>query len=218
MTQASTKSKKKAHTGKVATKKAISKVGAKKATGAKSAAVKQNINNKKAESEAVGASKPSGKPQFWLMKSEPDAYSIDQLQKDRTTLWEGVRNYQARNFMTQQMQVGDSVLFYHSNTNPPSVVGLARVSKPAEADPSAFDPKSDYYEPKAIPERPIWECVEVEFVEKFKTPYSLHEIKEDPKLKDMLLIRKGQRLSIQPVTESEFKHIVKMCGQTKPKK
>ena len=151
------------------------------------------------------------KPQFWLMKSEPDAYSIDQLQKDKKTLWEGVRNYQARNFMTQTMQVGDQVLFYHSNTNPPSVVGLAQISKPAVADPTAFDPKSDYYEPKATPERPIWECVEVAFVEKFPTPLSLHDIKEDPKLKDMLLIRKGQRLSIQPVTKAEFTHILKLC-------
>jgi predicted RNA-binding protein with PUA-like domain len=145
------------------------------------------------------------------MKSEPDAYSIEQLKKDKKTLWEGVRNYQARNFMTQTMQVGDQVLFYHSNTNPPSVVGLARISKPAKADPTAFDSKSEYYEPKATPERPIWECVEVSFVEKFSTPLSLHDIKKDSKLQDMLLIRKGQRLSIQPVTKAEFNHILKLC-------
>lgn len=196
MTQASTKSKTIAATSKT---KSVTK----------------RPDSHKMQTASKTTPKSSSNAQFWLMKSEPDAYSIDQLQKDKTTLWEGVRNYQARNFMTQQMQVGDSVLFYHSNTNPPGVVGLARVSKPAIADPSAFDPKSDYYEPKAIPERPIWECVEVEFVEKFETSYSLHEIKEDPKLKDMLLIRKGQRLSIQPVSKAEFDRIVMVCRQTK---
>lgn len=145
------------------------------------------------------------------MKSEPDAYSIDQFKKDKVTLWEGVRNYQARNFMIKDMEVGDEVLFYHSNAKPPSVVGLAKVSKPAAADPTVFDKKSDYYEPKATPERPIWECVEVKFVEKFKVPLSLAEVREDKQLQDMLLIRKGSRLSIQPVTKKEFDHIVKKC-------
>lgn len=149
--------------------------------------------------------------QYWLMKSEPDAYSIDQFKKDKTTLWEGVRNYQARNFMTQSMKVGDEFLFYHSNATPPCVVGLGKISKPAQADPTALDKKSKYYEPKATPERPIWECVEVKFVEKFKTPFTLAEIKADPKLTSMLLIKKGNRLSIQPVTPSEFGYIVKKC-------
>ena len=150
--------------------------------------------------------------QYWLMKSEPDAYSIDQLKKDKTTLWSGVRNYQARNFMTQSMKVGDPILFYHSNATPPCVVGLGEISKPAVADPTAFDKKSEYYEPKATPERPIWECVEVKFVEKFKKPFTLAEIKEDPKLASMLLVKKGNRLSIQPVTKTEFDYIVKTCS------
>lgn len=153
----------------------------------------------------------SEKKQYWLMKSEPDAYSIDQLKKDKTALWSGVRNYQARNFMTQSMTVGDPILFYHSNATPPCVVGLGEISKPAVADPTAFDKKSEYYEPKATPERPIWECVEVKFVEKFKRPFTLAEIKDDPKLASMLLIKKGNRLSIQPVTKTEFDYIVKKC-------
>jgi predicted RNA-binding protein with PUA-like domain len=154
-------------------------------------------------------------PKYWLMKSEPDAYSIDQFKKDKKTLWEGVRNYQARNFMTQEMKVGDKILFYHSNATPPCVVGLGQVSKPANADPSAFDKKSDYYEPKATPERSIWECVEVEFIEKFPKPLSLAEVREVKALDQMILIKKGSRLSIQPVTKAEFALILKLCGSTK---
>ena len=154
-------------------------------------------------------------PKYWLMKSEPDAYSIDQFKKDKKTLWEGVRNYQARNFMTQEMQVGDEILFYHSNATPPCVVGLGRISKPAVADPSAFDKKSDYYEPKSTPERPIWECVEVEFVEKFPKTLSLSEAKEIKTLDKMVLVKKGSRLSIQPVTKAEFDVILKICRAKK---
>lgn len=154
---------------------------------------------------------PPSEKKYWLMKSEPDAYSVEQFQKDKKTLWEGVRNYQARNFMTQGMTVGDEFLFYHSSTNPPAVVGLGRISKAAQPDPSAFNKKSDYYEPKATIERPIWECVEVEFIEKFPTPLTLAEIREIKALDKMVLIKKGSRLSIQPVTKSEFETILKIC-------
>lgn len=147
---------------------------------------------------------------YWLMKSEPDVFSIDDLKKDKTTLWEGVRNYQARNFMTKEMELGDEVLFYHSNAKPPGVAGLAVVSKKAQADPTAFDKKSEYFEPKATPERPIWECVEVKFVEKFKNYLSLDDLREVPSLKDMLLLKRGTRLSIQPVTKKEFDVICKL--------
>lgn len=147
---------------------------------------------------------------YWLMKSEPDAYSIEDLKKDKTSLWDGVRNYQARNFMMNEMQVGDEVLFYHSNAKPPGAVGLATVSKEAVPDPSALDPKSEYYAPKASIEKPIWYCVEVKFKKAFDRIVSLQEIREEPKLKDMLLIKKGQRLSIQPLTKSEYEHICKM--------
>lgn len=148
---------------------------------------------------------------YWLMKSEPDVFSIDDLKKDKTTLWEGVRNYQARNFMTKEMSVGDEVLFYHSNAKPPGIAGLAKVSKPAVADPTAFDKKSEYYEPKATPERPIWECVEVKFVEKFKTFLSLEELKTHKALANMILLKKGTRLSIQPVSLKEFDYICKLA-------
>lgn len=147
---------------------------------------------------------------FWLMKSEPDVFSIDDLKRDKTTLWEGVRNYQARNFMIKEMTVGDLVLFYHSNAKPPGVAGIAVVSRGAEADPSAFDKKSEYYEPKATPERPIWECVEVKFVEKFKNYLSLDQLREVAALKDMLLLKRGTRLSIQPVSKKEFEVICKL--------
>ncbi|MCO5114634.1 MAG: EVE domain-containing protein [Bdellovibrionaceae bacterium] len=148
---------------------------------------------------------------YWLMKSEPEVFSIDDLKKDKTTLWEGVRNYQARNFMTQEMSIGDEVLFYHSNAKPPGVAGLAKVSKPAAPDPTAFDKKSTYFEPKATPERPIWECVEVKFVEKFKTLLSLDELREHKALTDMMLLKKGSRLSIQPVTPKQFDYICKLA-------
>lgn len=151
---------------------------------------------------------------YWLMKSEPDTYSIDNLAKDKTTIWEGVRNYQARNFMTQEMSVGDEVLFYHSNATPPGVAGLAKVSKPAMPDPSAFDKKSDYYEPKATSERPIWECVEVKYVDKFKHFISLEELKKTSSLKDMILFKRS-RLSIQPVSKKEFEIIVKLGNKKK---
>ena len=147
---------------------------------------------------------------YWLMKSEPNTYSIDELKKDKKTLWDGVRNYQARNFMTKDMQVGDEVIFYHSNAEPPSVVGLARVCQKAQPDPSAFDKKSKYYDAKSDKTKPRWFCVEIQFKKKFKNSLALEKIKKESKLKNMLLIRKGQRLSIQPVTKTEFEHICKM--------
>ena len=147
---------------------------------------------------------------YWLMKSEPETYSLDQLKKDKTTLWEGVRNYQARNFMMNDMKVGDKVLFYHSNATPPGVAGLAIVSRLATPDPSAFDKKSPYYDAKSKKEKPSWYCVEVEYVSHFKTLVSLSDLREEPKLSEMLVLKKGQRLSIQPVTKGEYDLICKM--------
>lgn len=146
---------------------------------------------------------------FWLMKSEPDVYSIDTLKKDKTTWWEGVRNYQARNFMVQDMKIGDEVLFYHSNAEPPGIAGRAVVSQAANPDRSALDPKSEYYDPKATKDKPIWQCVQVTFAEKFDDILTLPQLKSDPVLQDMLVIKKGQRLSVQPVGENEFHHIIK---------
>jgi predicted RNA-binding protein with PUA-like domain len=148
---------------------------------------------------------------YWLMKSEPDVFSIDDLQKKKTSFWDGVRNYQARNFMMNDMKVGDTVLFYHSNATPPGIVGLASVSAAAQPDPTALDKKSEYYDPKATREKPRWFAVEVAFVQKFKRLIPLDELRGIPGLEDMLVIRKGQRLSIQPVTAKEF-NIIKKLG------
>lgn len=147
---------------------------------------------------------------YWLMKSEPDVFSIDDLEKSKTTLWEGVRNYQARNFMMKDMKLGDEVLFYHSNAEPPGLAGLATVSELAAPDPLQFDKKSEYYEPRATKEKPIWYCVEVKFKSKFKNLLSLSEIRDNKKLSNMLVIKKGMRLSIQPVEEKDYHEILKI--------
>ena len=149
---------------------------------------------------------------YWLMKSEPDVYSIDTLQKDKTTWWEGVRNYQARNFMMNEMKVGDEVLFYHSNAEPPGVAGLAVVTKAAEPDKAQFDKKSEYFEKAATLEKPRWFCVQVGFKAKFKSLVSLEALRSEKTLQDMLVLKKGQRLSVQPVTKTEFEKVKKMGG------
>ena len=141
----------------------------------------------------------------WLVKSEPLSYGIQDLQKEKKCIWDGVRNYQARNFMQHSMKPGDRVLFYHSNAHPPGVAGLARVAEGgAIPDPTQFDPESDYYAPKASPEKPIWYCVEVLYEKTFERMVTLAEIKSHPGLRNMLLAQKGVRLSVQPVTEKEY--------------
>ena len=147
---------------------------------------------------------------FWLMKTEPDVFSIDDLRKNKKSLWEGVRNYQARNFMVKDMQVGDAVLIYHSNADPSGVAGIASISRTAIPDPTQFDKKSEYYDPKATKEKPIWFCVEVKFTTKFNSFLPLESLKQDPLLSDMMVIKKGARLSIQPVSPTEFEHIHKL--------
>jgi predicted RNA-binding protein with PUA-like domain len=151
---------------------------------------------------------------YWLMKSEPDVFSIDDLKRDQSTPWEGVRNYQARNFMMNEMQVGDEVLFYHSNAEPPGIAGLAVVAKPPHPDQTAFNKKSPYFEPKATAEKPIWHCVDVAFKEKFKKYVSLEELRQREDLSDILVVKKGQRLSIQPVSPEHFE-IIKQLGKSK---
>lgn len=142
------------------------------------------------------------------MKSEPHTFSIDDLKKNKTTEWEGVRNYQARNFMKDDMTVGDQVLFYHSSCEVPGVVGLAVVSRKARPDKTQFDKKSEYYFPKATLEKPSWFCVEIKFQKKFSQTITLEELKTDKSLKDLLVIKRGQRLSIQPVSEKDFNYIL----------
>lgn len=146
--------------------------------------------------------------QYWLMKSEPNVYSIDDLKVDTTTQWEGVRNYQARNFMRDDMKIGDKVLFYHSNAKPPGIAGLAEVCKLAYPDHFAFDPKSKYYDPKSSPDKPIWQMVDVKFEKKFNNLISLPDIKENENLQTMVVIQKGSRLSIQKVDKTDYMYIV----------
>ncbi len=145
---------------------------------------------------------------IWLMKSEPDEFSIDDLQKRKKEPWTGVRNYQARNFM-RAAKLDDTVLFYHSNCAEPGIVGLARVSKIAFTDPTQFEPKSDYYDAKSDKLNPRWSCIEVSFVEKFKNVVTLPQIRENKKLSTMLILRPGNRLSVTPVEMSEYLEIKK---------
>lgn len=147
---------------------------------------------------------------YWLMKSEPEVFSIEDLARDKKTLWEGVRNYQARNFMMKEMSLGDEILFYHSNAEPSGVAGLAGVSGLGYADPTQFDKKSDYYDAKSNREQPRWFCVEVQFLSKFKSLVSLADIKTHKALKGMGVLKQGNRLSIQPVTKEEFEFIKKL--------
>ena len=149
---------------------------------------------------------------YWLMKSEPGTYSIDDLKKDKKTEWDGVRNYQARNFMRDQMKKGDSVLFYHSSCDPPGVAGLAEVSVEAHPDVTQFNAKSKYYDPKSNKDDPRWWLVDIKYVKKFPDVLPLELIKGNPKLGDMKLVQRGMRLSVQPVTPKEWKEVLKMAG------
>jgi predicted RNA-binding protein with PUA-like domain len=144
----------------------------------------------------------------WLMKSEPDTFSIDDLKKRGREPWDGVRNYQARNYMRDGMRVGDGVFFYHSNCAEPGIVGLAEVASDAYPDPSQFNPKSDYFDPGASRDNPRWLLVDVAFVRKFKRTITLKELQALPALAEMPLVRKGNRLSVLPVTAAEWKTIL----------
>ena len=150
----------------------------------------------------------------WLIKSEPDVFSIRDLAKAKrqTTHWEGVRNYQARNFL-RAMQVGDQLLYYHSNATPSAVAGSVQIVRTAYPDPAAWDKKSDYYDPKASPENPIWSMVDVKLVEIFPREISLDELRGVKTLARMELLRRGSRLSVHPVTAAEFRTVVKLAHQ-----
>ena len=152
------------------------------------------------------------KRKYWLVKSEPDVYSIDDLEEDGTTYWDGVRNYQARNLMRDEVGLGDGVLYYHSRVKPMAVVGLAEVCRTAYPDFTQFDPKSKYYDPKASEDNPRWMMVDVKFVAKFERPLTLDELKNDEKLDGLMLLRRGARLSIQPVEARHWKRILKLAG------
>ena len=150
---------------------------------------------------------------YWLMKSEPSTYSIDDLKQDKVTQWEGVRNYQARNFMRDRMKVGDSVLFYHSNAKPPGIIGLASVVKEAYPDYFAWDTQSNYFDPKASTKNPIWQMVDIQFKQKFSTLISLDQLKQHTHLEGLLVTKKGSRLSVQPVEEKHYQYIVETLAK-----
>ena len=147
---------------------------------------------------------------YWLIKSEGDCYSIDDLKKDRQSQWSGVRSYQARNFMRDEMSIGDLALFYHSNSKPSGVYGVAQVISKPHPDTTQFDSKDEHFDPRSSEENPIWMCVNFKFVSKLKHPISLQEIKINPKLEGMLVRRKGDRLSIQPVSQKHFDYLLKI--------
>jgi predicted RNA-binding protein with PUA-like domain len=151
---------------------------------------------------------------YWLMKSEPSEYSIHDLKAEphQTACWDGVRNYQARNFMRDEMSVGDGVLFYHSNADPPGVVGTARVSREAYPDATQFDPEDPHHDPKATEQAPRWFMVDIRFERVFPRTVPLAELKQTPGLENMPLVRKGSRLSIMPVSPEEWRIIHRLAG------
>lgn len=153
---------------------------------------------------------------FWLMKSEPHVFSIDDLKLQRRTAWEGVRNYTARNTMRDAMQVGDLVIFYHSSAEPPGAAGVARVCSEAYPDASQFDSESPYHDAKSKREDPRWLLVDVEFVAKFPALVTLATLKADRALSAMPLLQKGQRLSVQPVTPAQFRRVLALAGAELP--
>lgn len=148
---------------------------------------------------------------FWLFKSEPGAYSIQDLERDGVTEWSGIRNHQAKNFMRDRMAVGDGVLFYHSNADPLGVYGLAEVAAGAHPDSTQFDPDSRYHDPRSDPAAPTWVCVDVRHVETFDRPVTRDEMKSEPGLADMRVLQRGARLSVQPVTRAEYETVRRMA-------
>lgn len=155
--------------------------------------------------------KPVSRPRrYWLFKSEPESYGFRQFTADRRTFWSGVRNFQARNLLRDEIQVGDGVLFYHSNADPTAVVGLAKVVKAGYPDPTQFEPGSDYHDPKATPDAPIWYVVDIECVMALPVPLDRERLKAEPELAGMMLLQRGSRLSVQPVSAAEWRTILKL--------
>ena len=156
------------------------------------------------------------KKRYWLFKSEPAVFSIQDLadSKDQTTCWEGIRNYQARNFLRDDVKKGDLVLFHHSNAKPPHVAGICEVVRSGYPDSFAWDPQSRYHDGRSTEENPTWYMVDIRLKEIFPQPLTMEKLKAQPQLKEMMLLQRGSRLSIQPVTAQEFK-VVKRLGNTK---
>jgi predicted RNA-binding protein with PUA-like domain len=157
------------------------------------------------------------KRHYWLFKSEPTAYSIDDLARDGSTHWDGVRNYQARNMLRDDIQVGDRVLFYHSNAKPMAVVGMAKVVQSGYPDHTAFDPQDHHYDPKSDPDTPTWFMVDIELIQKLPNPVTRDELRDDETTSGMMLLQRGSRLSVQPVTEAEWKAIHRLAKVKDPR-
>jgi predicted RNA-binding protein with PUA-like domain len=147
----------------------------------------------------------------WLMKSEPDVYGIHHLQQEGTTLWDGIRNYQARNFM-RSMAIGDRAFFYHSNAKPPGIVGMMEVIETGLTDPSQFDPASTYFDPKSKPQAPRWDCVRLRYVGTFAELLSLDQLREQFSVEELAVVRQGNRLSILPVPEASATRLLDLLG------
>ena len=151
---------------------------------------------------------------YWLLKSEPDVFSLEDLKNcpNQTEPWDGIRNYQARNLMRDEMKVGDQAFFYHSRQAEPAIVGTVKVVREAYPDHTSWDPSSRYFDEKSSPENPRWLMVDVQFESEFSRPVTLKELRSVPELKEMFLLRKGMRLSVQPVTEEEFQLILAIAN------
>jgi predicted RNA-binding protein with PUA-like domain len=160
---------------------------------------------------------PRSPRQFWLFKSEPDVFSIDDLARAprQTTCWDGVRNYQARNFLRDSIQIGDGVLFYHSSSDPLAIVGTARVVRAGYADQTAFDPKNPHFDPKSDPADPTWYMVDIQLETIFSEPLRREQLQKSPALKTMMLLQRGSRLSVQPVSAAEWQTILRLAGVAK---
>ncbi|MFT5849544.1 MAG: putative RNA-binding protein with PUA-like domain [Patiriisocius sp.] len=157
------------------------------------------------------STKTSTKTQYWLLKSEPDCFSIDDLKRNKVEPWDGIRNYQVRNMIRDDMRVGDQCFFYHSRAKEIGVVGQMEIASKAYPDPTQFDPKSDHPDPKSRKDDPTWLLVDVKFVQKFLRIITLNELKIDPKLEGMAVTKKGSRLSITPVSKKHFDYVLKLA-------
>jgi predicted RNA-binding protein with PUA-like domain len=164
--------------------------------------------------DKVPAHVPARAPRYWLMKSEPDCFSFDDLlaAPKRTTCWDGVRNYQARNFMRDEMAVGDGILYYHSSAEPAGVAGVAEVARAAYPDTTAFDPREDHYDPKSRADEPTWLMVDVRAVERFPRFVTLEALRATPGLESLQVLKRGNRLSITPVTAEEWAIVRRLGG------
>jgi predicted RNA-binding protein with PUA-like domain len=158
------------------------------------------------------AKKAARQTRYWLFKSEPMSYSIDDLARDKKTHWDGVRNYQARNMLRDDVQVGDMVFFYHSNADPPAITGTAEVVKAGYPDHTQFDPEDHHYDAKADPENPTWYMVDIKFLQKFPEPVAREKLAADDATKNMTVLAKGSRLSILPVTKAEWQAVHELAG------